>query len=163
MSFSIFSVVKAQLRPGRRQAGYDNEEDDDFEDVATTGSAKSKRKNDSAWKKGRKLLQPTPEWRPSSKNSSTPSRTISHPPLPGSSSIFQFNHFSVHEIPPPPEPLSIEWVAYLIRMDNYFDDDNCHFFHRHWLLFLRIPRDWRANPRMAKQSPNRVLTSREAS
>ncbi|XP_043268038.1 sodium- and chloride-dependent glycine transporter 2-like isoform X2 [Venturia canescens] len=81
----IIGIALAQLRPRRRKPGYDDEEDDDEEEVATSASEKSKRRNDSVWERARKLLQPTAEWRPASKNSSTPSRTLSHAPSAGQS------------------------------------------------------------------------------
>ncbi|XP_058798606.1 sodium- and chloride-dependent glycine transporter 1-like isoform X3 [Phymastichus coffea] len=72
----IVGLAISQLLASKRQRlGY---EDEDENDDLRGGNA-----SESVWKRARKLLQPTSDWGPASRNPLTPSRTLPHTPSPG--------------------------------------------------------------------------------
>lgn len=89
-------TIQVQLREQRVQSAYDDDDDDDDEDDELDNSEsyekpkRGKGKNKSVWNRVKLLLQPTSNWGPASRNSLTPSRTLTRPPSSGNESSSSF-------------------------------------------------------------------------
>ncbi|XP_076656020.1 sodium- and chloride-dependent glycine transporter 1 [Halictus rubicundus] len=84
----IVTVTVNQLRDRRRRSAYDDDDEDDEMDSRPSyqrhDKGRTKRnKGQTIWCRAKMLLQPTPDWGPASRNTSTPSRTLTHTPSPG--------------------------------------------------------------------------------
>ncbi|XP_008203539.1 sodium- and chloride-dependent glycine transporter 1 isoform X2 [Nasonia vitripennis] len=72
----IVGLAVVQLRVSKRpRSEYEDEEEEENDELRGSG-------NDSVWSRARKLLQPTSDWGPATRNPLTPSRTLPHTPSP---------------------------------------------------------------------------------
>ena len=82
-------LFQSQLRDRRPRSAYDDDDDDDDDldnrpSYQRAGRGRTKRSNGkNVWWRAKMLLQPTSDWGPAARNSSTPSRTLTHTPSPG--------------------------------------------------------------------------------
>ncbi|XP_014207594.1 sodium- and chloride-dependent glycine transporter 1-like isoform X2 [Copidosoma floridanum] len=72
----IVGLAISQLRVSKRRRPAYEDEDEEEDELRSSN-------NESVWCRARKLLQPTPDWGPASRNPLTPSRTVPHTPSPG--------------------------------------------------------------------------------
>ncbi|KMQ97973.1 sodium- and chloride-dependent glycine transporter 2-like protein [Lasius niger] len=85
----IVGLAIVQLREQRVQSAYDDDDEDDDDDDELDNSEsyekpkRGKGKNKSVWNRVKLLLQPTSNWGPASRNSLTPSRTLTRSPSSG--------------------------------------------------------------------------------
>ncbi|XP_034942351.1 sodium- and chloride-dependent glycine transporter 1 [Chelonus insularis] len=81
MVIVLFAIF--QLTVPRKRSSYDNDDDDDEYDdedevdpkTSSSSERVRRRHKISVWEKARRLLQPTAEWKPASRNPLTPTRT----------------------------------------------------------------------------------------
>ncbi|XP_076287813.1 sodium- and chloride-dependent glycine transporter 2 isoform X2 [Lasioglossum baleicum] len=82
----IVFTTNNQLRDRRRRPAYDDDDDDMDSQPSYQRDSKGRTKRNKGqtiWCRAKMLLQPTPDWGPASRNTSTPSRTLTHTPSPG--------------------------------------------------------------------------------